>query len=245
MKVLEIFNPYGMDADKNAIIKFVKKQTGGSVTMFSTTPANTWKVEVNLSRAHDPELVGKVLKHLVKKACEEVGRDFKLVADGIRVSGDGSNSWAFVSFVAEKKLDEIVQAKPTAKELHDRDVYSDTPLEDGQVYVTENQRRAFEAYIMARFREMQVNTKHVGVNWSSSRQATAFPHAGIRFIVLNKKSELYMGTEQAELFPVVAKGLVKNAFRDVFGFSVKVVRDEIVTEYSNGLRYLDYKVTWA
>ena len=98
---------------------------------------------------------------------------------------------------------------------------------------------------MARLREMDVNPKHVNVHWSSSRGAIAFPTAGIRFVVMNKKSEVYAGNEVAENLPTIAKALVKNAFRDVFGFKVKVDREDIVDEYSNGLRYLDYRVDWA
>ena len=142
------------------------------------------------------------------------------------------------------KLHEVVQAKPTAKELHDREVF-DRQLDDGQVWVTNNQKDAFIANIMARLREMDVNPRHVEVLWSSAKQATAFPTAGIRLIVKNKGSEVYQGTEQAETFPAVVKGLVKNAFRDVFGFTVKVEQEHIVDEYSNGFRYLDYRVNWA
>ena len=142
------------------------------------------------------------------------------------------------------KLHEIVEPKPTAKELHDRDVFG-WKLDDGQVWVHANQKDAFIAYLMARLREMKVNPKHVDVLWSSAKQASAFPHAGIRFIVKNKKSELYGDTETAEMFPTVAKGLVKNAFRDVFGFDAKVEPERIVDEYSNDWRFLDFKVDWA
>lgn len=150
------------------------------------------------------------------------------------------------------KLNEIVQPKPTEQELKDRasldrHIYGD--LEKNQVYVIRNQKTAFKAYIMARLREMGQNVKHFDVIWTSPRRATVFPPAEVRFVVTNRKSELFKGTEIAELFPTIAKGLVKNAFRDVFGFDVKVERVELnlrnVEEYSNGLRYLDFDVTWA
>ena len=46
-------------------------------------------------------------------------------------------------------------------------------------------------------------------------------------------------------FPTIAKGLIKNAFRDVFGFNVKVQREHIIDEYSNNMRFLDFDVERA
>ena len=147
------------------------------------------------------------------------------------------------------KLNELVQPKPTAKELHDREVYSDPgfqgPLDDGQVYVAKNQKDAFIAYIMARLREMDVNPKHVDVGWASARQATAFPYAKIRFIVKNKKSKLYTDEGKTLAFPVVAKALTKNAFKEILGINAKVDREHVVDEYMNGWRFLDFHVERA
>lgn len=144
------------------------------------------------------------------------------------------------------KLNELIEPKPSKEELEQRERFDSSDfhgeLPAGRKYVAKNQTDALIRSIMARLHEMDINTKHVSVHWSSPRQATVFPPASIRFVVKNRKSEIYDGTEQAALFPSIAKGLVKNAFRDVFGEVVNVEREDVVSEYSNGMRYLDFKV---
>ncbi len=149
------------------------------------------------------------------------------------------------------KLKEIIEPKPTDAELAyfkslDHTLGSIGDPETGvRVHVAANQKKAFTEYITAKLREMDVNINHIAVSWASARHATAFPTASIRVIVMNKKSELYAGSDIANNFPTVVKALIKNAFRDVFGFKVKVEPENVVSEYSNGLRYIDHKVDWA
>lgn len=147
------------------------------------------------------------------------------------------------------KLSEIVEPKPTGKELYDREIYNDPgfhgPLGDGEMYVAANQKDAVIANIIARFREMGFNPKHFSVHWSSPRQASAFPPAEIRMVVTNRKSELFTDKETETPLATTLAAVVKNAFREVFGFKVVTKRENFVSEYSNGFRYLDYKVTPA
>ena len=82
--------------------KAVLKHTGGSVSLFDTNDL-AQAVEVNLNKAHDPDLTAAVLKHLVKKVLTDMGYDLELVNATVRTSFKGATRWARVVFHAKTK----------------------------------------------------------------------------------------------------------------------------------------------
>lgn len=151
------------------------------------------------------------------------------------------------------KLDEIVQPKPTKAELERWKFYDDSEHYGQKERVAHNQIDAFKANLVARLRELGINPKHFEVVWSSPEGATTIDGAKIRFYVKNKNSQMFKNdTEFSELFTgSVARALIKNAFKEIFGVTVKVMDADENTPakggnkeggYANGARYLDYKV---
>lgn len=145
------------------------------------------------------------------------------------------------------KLSDLINNEPTEDEARTwkSHLINLGPLEDGQVNISKNRQNALIANIEGRLVDIGMDRGDVNVYWTSSRQATAFPTAGIRVIVADRNSEFFRGTEQADLLPTAVKAIIKNGFRQVLGFDVKADREHIVAEYSNAVRFLDFRVDWA